>query len=359
MRIGVFDPYLDTLGGGEKYMLTAAWYLSQKHEVSVFWNDKGILEMGGKRFNLDLSSVKMVDNIFSDKTPLYKKYLQSKRFDAILFLSDGSLPFIGAKLYVHFQFPVEWVNAGSVFSKFKNKRIKKIICNSYFTKTFIDKKFNMDSEILYPPTYFKQDFPKVDFKIKKKQILNVGRLSTFPDGGLFKKQDLLIKVFKQIVDSGIKDWELVLVVSFPERDKEVLANLKESAKGYPIKIQENITFEELNKVYGESKIYWHASGLGEDLTIHPERAEHFGITTVEAMLNGLVPVVVNAGGQKEIVRDNIDGFLFDNEVELLEKTTKLIKDSVLITKIAKKALTKAEQFSTDRFCEKLDSIFSK
>jgi glycosyltransferase involved in cell wall biosynthesis len=359
MRIGVFDPYLDTLGGGEKYMLTAAWYLAQKHEVSVFWDQAEVLGKGADRFNLDLSKVKMVNNIFSAKTPLYKKYLQSKKFDAILFLSDGSLPLVGTKLYVHFQFPVEWVNAGSISSRFKNSRIKKFICNSYFTKAFIDKKFNTDSEILYPPTYFKKDFPKVNFKQKKNQILNVGRLSTFPDGGLFKKQDFIVKAFKEIVDKGVKDWELILVVSFSKKDEEVLTNLNEQAKGYPIKILENVAFDELNKVYAESKIYWHASGFGEDLTIHPERAEHFGITTVEAMFNGLVPVVINAGGQKEIVRENIDGFLFDNEAELLEKTTKLIKDNALIAKMGKAALAKAEQFSTDRFCEKLDSIFSK
>jgi len=359
MRIGVFDPYLDTLGGGEKYMLTVAWYLSQKHEVSIFWDEEGILEKGAERFNLDLSKVKRVSNIFSTKTPLYKKYLQSKRFDAILFLSDGSLPFVGAKLYVHFQFPVEWVNAGSIFGKFKNSRIKKFICNSYFTKAFIDKKFNTDSEILYPPTYFKKDFPKVNFKQKKNQILNVGRLSTFPDGGLFKKQDFIVKTFKEIVDKGVKNWELILVVSFSKKDEKALANLREQAKGYPIKILENVAFDELNKIYAESKIYWHASGFGEDLTIHPERAEHFGITTVEAMLNGLVPVVINAGGQKEIVRDSQDGFLFNNEKELLEKTDKLIKDDSLLLRMAKNAREKAEEFSTDRFCERLGTIFNK
>jgi glycosyltransferase involved in cell wall biosynthesis len=359
MRIGVFDPYLDTLGGGEKYMLTAAWHLSQKHEVTVFWDQDGVLEKGAARFNLDLSKVKIANNIFSAKTPLYKRYLESKRYDAIFFLSDGSLPLLGSKLYVHFQFPIEWVNPSSLLSKLKEIRIEKIICNSYFTKAFIDRKFNADSEILYPPTYFKKDFPKVEPKQKKNQILNVGRLSAFPDGGLAKKQDFLIKVFKEIVDSGVKNWELILVVSFLEKDKEILEDLKKQVKDYPIKILANVTFEKLNTVYAESKIYWHASGFGENLTVHPERAEHFGITTVEAMINGLVPVVINAGGQKEIVRDAQDGFLFDNEKEFREKTMKLIKNDSLLKKMAKNAREKAGEFSTDRFCEKLDTIFSK
>ncbi len=340
-------------------MLTAAWYLSQKHDVSVFWDQAGVLKKGADKFNLDLSKVKTADNIFSAKWPLYKKYLASKKYDAILFLSDGSLPIVGAKLYVHFQFPIEWVDASSILNKFKKQRIKKIICNSYFTKSFIDKKFNSDSEVLYPPTYFKKDFPKVELKQKKNQILNVGRLSAFPDGGLFKKQDFLIKAFKESVDSGVKNWELILVVSFLEQDKQVLENLKQQIKGYPIKILANISFAQLNQVYAESKIYWHATGLGEDLKTHPERAEHFGITTIEAMLNGLVPVVMNAGGQKEIVQDSQDGFLFENEKELIAKTIKLIKDDSLCSKMAKSAREKAEEFSTNRFCEKLEAIFSK
>lgn len=359
MRIGVFDPYLDTLGGGEKYMLTTAWYLSQKHEVSILWDQKGVLEKGAKRFNLDLSKVKRSKNIFAANVPLYRKYLESRKYDVIFFLSDGSLPIIGPKLYVHFQFPIEWVSSKSLMSKLKENRIKKIICNSYFTKAFIDKKFSTDSEILYPPTFFKKDFPNIEFKQKKNQILNVGRLSTFPDGGLFKKQDVLIKVFKSMVDSGIKNWELILVASYLDRDKSLLEKLKVNIKGYPIKILENIDFEDLNKVYKEGKIYWHASGFGEDLKVHPERAEHFGITTVEAMIHGLVPVVVNAGGQKEIVQDSQDGFLFNNEQELIDRTTQLINEESLLIKMAKNAQTKAEEFSTDRFCERLDSIFNK
>ena len=358
MRIGVFDTYIDTLGGGEKYMLTAAWYLSQKHNVSVFWDQAKILEKGANRFNLDLAKVKVTKNIFSPQMPLYKRYLESMKFDAIFFLSDGSLPLLGTKLYVHFQFPIEWVDSSSIFGKLKGLRIEKIICNSYFTKAFIDKKFNSDSEILYPPTYFKADFPKVDLKKKKNQILNVGRLSTFPDGSLFKKQDFLIETFKKIIDGGVKNWELVLVVSYLERDKQILENLKGQIKGYPIRILENVAFAKLNETYTESKIYWHASGFGEDLRVHPEKAEHFGITTVEAMLNGLVPVVINAGGQKEIVLDGKDGFLFENEKELIDRTTELIKDNTQLEKIAKKAKEKAEEFSTDRFCQKLDAIFS-
>ena len=39
MKIGVYDPYLDDVGGGEKYMLTTAECLSNDHDVTIFWDN--------------------------------------------------------------------------------------------------------------------------------------------------------------------------------------------------------------------------------------------------------------------------------------------------------------------------------
>ncbi len=58
--------------------------------------------------------------------------------------------------------------------------------------------------------------------------------------------------------------------------------------------------------------------------------EHFGITTGEAMSAGCVPVVINKGGQPEIVRDGVDGFVWNDSRELKEITLKLITDEYLL-----------------------------
>ena len=60
-------------------------------------------------------------------------------------------------------------------------------------------------------------------------------------------------------------------------------------------------------LYGRASIFWHAAGLGEDPERHPDRYEHFGITTVEAMSAGAVPVVIDAAGQVEIVEHGANG----------------------------------------------------
>ena len=84
MRIGIYDPYLDTLGGGEKYMLYIAKLLADKNETIFFWDDKTIFEKAESKFGIDLSKVVIEKNIFSKKTPIYKRLIESRKFDVII-----------------------------------------------------------------------------------------------------------------------------------------------------------------------------------------------------------------------------------------------------------------------------------
>lgn len=356
MKVGIFDPYLDTLGGGEKYMLTAASCLALDHDVSVLWDkDPGILEKAQKRFSLDISKVNLAENIFKYKN-LYKRFALSRKYDAILFLSDGSIPFTGSKLYLHLQFPIEWVSVNSKWHSLKLKRIKKVICNSNFTKDYIDKKLGSKSIVLYPPSSMQFSAQGVR---KENIILTVGRFGLLPGGGYFKKQNFMIESFKKMVDKGFNDWEFIIVVSYIEKYKKELEKLKEMTKGYPIELIENVDREKLISIYSRSKIYWHASGFGEDLKKNPERAEHFGISTVEAMAAGALPIVIDAGGQKEIVDDKKNGFLWKTQKDLILKTEKAIKDADLRKKMAKEAIKSAKRFSDKEFCKRIREIFKK
>ena len=74
-------------------------------------------------------------------------------------------------------------------------------------------------------------------------------------------------------------------------------------------------------LYGKSSIYWHATGYGED---NPKKFEHFGISTVEAMAAECIPVVINLGGQPEIVEQSVNGFLWNSIPELKKFSLKLV-----------------------------------
>lgn len=350
MRIGIYDPYLNTLGGGEKYILAATVHLSKKHDVFVFSNDNAFIKKAKDRFNLDLSGIKLEKNIFSGNTSFLKKFLNTRRFDLILYISDGSIPFLfSGKNILLFQFPVNWVNGSALLTKLKLRKIDHVICYSNFVKKFIDKTFSIQSIILPPPVGINGSRTLK----KEKIILSVGRFTKAINE---KKQEVLINVFKKMCDSGLKEWKLVLIGSVLEEDKDFIKKLKEDSKGYPIEILENISFSSLSDYYKKAKIYWHAAGFGEDLEKHPEKAEHFGISTVEAMEQGLVPVVINAGAQPEIVTDKESGFLWDTEEELIKKTKILIDDKNIWEEMSKNAVKKAGVFNVKRFEDGFDKL---
>jgi glycosyltransferase involved in cell wall biosynthesis len=231
---------------------------------------------------------------------------------------------------------------------------KKIITISEFCKKWITKYWGLDSEILYPPVNTKAFSIS---KNKKNQIIHVGR---FFVTGHSKKQLDLIKIFKKIVDEKkSKGWELHFVGSVHEGEEHQNyfdACIKE-AEGYPIQFHVNIPFEELKELLSESKIYWHATGLDQDEEQNPILFEHFGITTVEAMASGCVPIVINAAGQREIVTDK-SGFRWNNRNEITDYTIKLINDETLLNKYKSEAIKRSKYFSRENFKKRFEKIIT-
>lgn len=352
MRIGIYDPYLDDAGGGEKYMLSIAECLSDKHNVTFFWNNQEDFDRGAERFGIDSSNIKIAENIFSSRVSFFKRAFESKKYDVLIVLSDGSVPLVfSKKLFLHFQQPIPGA-VSNIKTKIKLSRVNKVFCNSYFTKSFIDKQIGVDSMVIYPPVVL---HPK---KVKKENIiLHVGRLRAANIGTSdYKKQDVMVETFKKMTKKGSKGWRFILAVGVNARDEEAFGVLKKKAGDSSIEFIVNSSNDELWDIYSRAKIYWHASGYGEDLKTHPEYAEHFGISTVEAMGAGVVPVVINAGGQKEIVEDNINGFLWNTLAELEEKTLLLTSENKIWEGMSREARKRAKDFTGERFCEEITKM---
>ena len=353
MKIGIYDPYLDDLGGGEKYMMTIAEHLSQNHDVDIFWNNPGDLSSLGVRFSIDFSRIRLVKNIFDAKVSMLKRLTETQKYNVIIFLSDGSIPLVlSEKLLIHIQQPLKKMQTDSLINKIKLSRVNMFFTNSKFTKSFIDKKFSVKTVVLYPPVEI------LAKKIKKENIiLHVGRFRVKNvANGDYKKQSVMVNAFKDLIDKGLKGWKFVLAVSVQEKDKEAFELIKKSASGFPIEFLVNKPNQELWQIYSKAKIYWHASGFGEDLDANPEFAEHFGISTVEAMGAGAVPVVINAGGQTEIVEDGKNGFLWNSLEELKEKTLNLTENKILLEKVSKNAIDSSKKFSKNKFYEEIDKL---
>src|SRR4030042_4496981 len=129
MNIGIYNPYLDTLGGGERYTFAIASFLSKSHSVSIFWDDLGVCEAPSKRFHMDLTRIAVTRNIWKSTNSIHK-IICSRQYDVIFFVSDGSIPLsLSKKTYLIFQFPVNWVHV-SPWTQVKLGRVSGVICYS-------------------------------------------------------------------------------------------------------------------------------------------------------------------------------------------------------------------------------------
>ncbi|MCL4397661.1 glycosyltransferase family 4 protein [Patescibacteria group bacterium] len=348
MKVGLFSPYLDTLGGGERYFLTAAQYfLNQGHHVDIFWNGDRDCQVLQKRFDLDLSKARFISDIFFSRTTLPEKIWRTSQYDLIFFLSDGSIPVTFAKKNIlHFQVPFNYSNQKTLLNRLKLTRFSDVVCNSRYTKGYIDKTYGLNSSILYPPV----DIEKFSPGPKSEIILSVGRFFA-PSNP--KKQEIMIEVFKEM---NLKKWKLVLIGGVASESANEISLLKQKAKGSNIEIITDSDFKTLQKYYSEAKIYWHAAGFGEDLEKFPDRAEHFGMTTVEAMAAGAVPVVFGGGGQLEIVEDGISGYFWKQKDDLKAQTLALINNSDLRQRLAIAAQQRAKLFSKEKFFDQLEEL---
>ena len=292
----IVTPYLDHLGGGERYMLEAASAIeSAGYALHFAWDNLRQITKLAPQLNINLNDPQLDPHVlphYASHNPL-SMYSATHQYDLVLYLSDGSIPLLGAKFnLIHIQVPFQNVGGTKLTTQLKLKKVNNIIVNSEFTKSFIDQEFRVNSQVIYPP------ITPIRSGKKENIILAVGR---FEPSINIKKQDLLIQAFREI-QPELAGWRLALAGG--SSDANWLKKLQDSATGLPIDFYPNLTYSELTDLYGKAKIFWHAAGYQVDVKEHPELAEHFGITTAEAITAGCIPLVVPKGGQTEVVPDS-------------------------------------------------------
>ncbi len=348
----IFDPYLDTLGGGERYSLTFALALIKEgFIVEMAWPSRKHLEAAEKRFGLDLSALSLNPDAYrfcNHKTSIVQRFFFTSQYDLIFWVSDGSLPFLfGKNNLVHFQVPFKNIGGSQLINKIKTKFISKFVYNSRFTRNVHEKHFPKEkSFVLYPPIDTESFLPGK----KENIILSVAR---FDSPSHSKRQDILIDAFRELKEK-VKGYRLVLVGGLIGSD-EIITKLKDQARGLPAEFIINPQFNELKSLYAKSKFFWHAAGFDINEKEDPEKVEHFGMTTVEAMASGDIPVVIAKGGQKEIITADT-GVLCTSPQEISQATVRLITDVLAYTKMANRVTARAKLFSTTHFYKKIKKL---
>lgn len=359
MKVGIYSPFPPTFGGGERYCLTIAETLSQDNEVDFISQFNYDLQKFSEAFNLDLKKVK-----FFKKTGAGQFFLPQikKEYDLFICLSNHINPPVfswGKKGILIIQFPFPYNEnkladkAQSLLKNLKYNSYDSVICYSKFSEVWVSK-FNPSTKnivVLSPPidtSYFSSTSKK------ENKILSVGR---FFRGDHEKKYPEMIDTFNRLVDRTDSRWTYHVAGGIS--DQKYFEKIKKQALNSQIFLQPNASAKELKSLYAQSKIFWHATGLFNDENKTPWKSEHFGMTVIEAMSAGCVPVVANRGALPEFVKHGKNGFLFNNLGELKKWTRKLINNDNLRKKMSGEGVGVAKRFDKRVFESKLLGIIEE
>lgn len=368
-KVCLFNPSWHSLGGGEKYILAIAEFLARDptRTVRIVARDRDLTpERIRVAFNLRIDRAEFV-------------YVTARGARRALADADVSIVVSNFMPYglrsgrnvLILQIPYGPITAATIVRRCARGQFREaakdlfrlrllnearyadtVLVYSEFVRSVLEQHHHVRATALAPPI---DDFSAPG--VRQRVILSVGRIFTgrYND----KRYDVLIEGFKRFCgQTRDRSWEYRIVGNCGNDPDSIayLEALRARARGYPVHFHVDSPYADLKRHYNEATIFWHGAGYGVDDRREPERTEHFGMTTVEAMSAGCVPIVMNMGGQKEIVRHGESGFLWNTLEELVALTTMVGNDSALVSRLQIAARNRFHEFDRSHFEERLAAI---
>lgn len=182
-------------------------------------------------------------------------------------------------------------------------------------------------------------------KMFDNDILTVGVVSRLEK---IKGMDMVIPAFAEVVKQGYK--VKLLVVGDGSLKKEMEKQSVEFGVSNYIEWKGRTEQSKLQECY--DKI---------DILLMPSRSEGFGLTAIEGMARGCVPIVSDTGGLPEVVQDNVSGLLHktENIKDLADKIVSLCENRKVLDFLSKNAVERAKVFDFDKFRILINDLYSK
>jgi GT2 family glycosyltransferase len=326
-QIAVYNSYWNTQGGGELHALSIATELQRRSPVYLLSaSDFSIKDL--ERFSgFDLKNCRklLVRKVTPDLTADFNLFVNST------YLS--SVPSKASASWYIVSFPQKTASPAFLRSYI-------FLCNSDFTKRWLEKYWGntAKTDILYPVrgyATYKCKASKDCFAVKKSAFITVGRFSPH---GHCKNQAAIIAAFARVTSRlrPNRYQSLHVAGSLTTSNSSHLRYFEYCRKqaGERVYFHPNCSREHLANLYMSASFYVHATGLLLDQPhVSPERCEHFGITVIEAMSHGCIPLVFHLGGPAELLRKLRVGRLFASPAELEDQMFDLahLSDSQLST----------------------------
>jgi glycosyltransferase involved in cell wall biosynthesis len=365
-QIAVFNAHLGLAGGGELVALNITKALEESgyrvdlvtYRFKVEDVERGfkLLTPGYKPRNMVVYETPRLIKLLGisgrfvrlRRLLLVNDFLERSRskYDLIIDTSSN-MPTKVDIVYVHYPTMLRTSNRSGLHWRLYDKLVqytsnrllgkpKLVLCNSSWTAEKFKSAYNNDFtiEVLYPPVDVEY-FSKVADNIKENIVVTVSRFT--PEKNMEKIVDVADKLrdFRFVMIGGRAKYSESVIGSINKRIRELRVD--------NVELLFNVPRDKLREILGSAKYY-----------LHPPYAEHFGISVVEAMSAGCVPIVYRDGGAWYDVVSRVSDILgYYNVREVPSIIRRIEKDEKLYEELRKKSLEVASMFTYDMFKKRL------
>jgi glycosyltransferase involved in cell wall biosynthesis len=327
MKIGIFHPALNTCGGGEWVTLNIINSLRKNgHKVIVLTDERidqtKFIKTFGENLKTD-GEIILPFHLFGRGNPhnIYSDViccliLKSKCHIVIDTFTDWVLPGIDViymqnvpppptKRYKGLKNSIYFIPYQIYERRIQKNNTKIIFSNSKFTSETLKNHLGLDSYLLYPPLssfYLQQEESNYSPK-RLNQVVTISRFA--PE----KRLEMVLHIAKQLDEVKFL---IIGNLSYRKVYLQLLKLIKDLKLEEKVVLMANVPREQLREILLNSKICLHCSNN-----------EAFGISLIEAMACGCLPIAYDAGGPKEIVPEK---FRFTAVDEAAQKIKEMIKD---------------------------------
>ncbi|MEM2130548.1 MAG: glycosyltransferase [Candidatus Bathyarchaeia archaeon] len=229
----------------------------------------------------------------------------------------------------------------SIFLKVLGDSANVIVANSKFTQKIVEEFMGKKAVVINPPVNLSELNCYKDHTRQENIVITISRF----------RSEKGLKIIPEIA-SYVKDCKFVIVGIADKESKVCLKELLEEMRRLDVAervyIYINKPQKSVQKVLRAAKVF-----------LHTQATEAFGISIVEAMAQGCVPIVPRMGGPWIDILDGEDGlygFSYTRPIEAAEKIERLLLNERLRVEVAERAKQRAMIFSETLFSNKIREL---
>lgn len=166
--------------------------------------------------------------------------------------------------------------------------------NSKYTAQQCQELWGLEAKHIYIP------ISETFVPLRKRRIIShcsrIVRPTRYADKG---HQQMIMSFISGHEQGMLRGWQFYIVGSVDPNMEDYLSYLRQLAQGYPIFFHLDANDETVENILGLSAFYWHMTGI--TMPEIPGAQEHLGLTPLEAMACGAVPICYKSGGPLETI----------------------------------------------------------